>query len=74
MERPKKRTARKLLGVTLGLASLSFVGSACTTGNLVAPDVGPPDDAAPSEDTGTAPDDAGGATDDAGGATEDAGG
>jgi hypothetical protein len=40
--RPRHLQARKLLGVSLGVATVSLLGSACacTTGNLVAP---PPD-------------------------------
>jgi hypothetical protein len=40
--RPRNLRARKLLGVRLGVATVSLLGSACacTSGNLVAP---PPD-------------------------------
>lgn len=47
----KTLKGRKLLGATLGLASLSLVGSACTSGNLVAPPDTPTD--APVTDAGT---------------------
>jgi hypothetical protein len=51
--RPRHLRARKLLGVSLGVATVSLIGSACacTTGNLVAP---PPD--ANFLDAGTRPD------------------
>lgn len=54
----KTLKGRKLLGATLGLASLSLVGSACTSGNLVAPpdtpvDAGTETDANKPADTGT---------------------
>lgn len=48
----KTLKGRKLLGATLGLASLSLVGSACTSGNLVPPDTGTETDANKPADTG----------------------
>lgn len=63
------RSGRKLLGVTVGLAAMSFVGTACTTGNLVA-DAGPvidtPRTDTPSEADAPSADDAPPAKDDAG--------
>lgn len=71
---PKHR-ARKLLGATVGLASISLVGSACTSGNLVVYEYDAPEEHDAGMDSGaadTGASDAGKATADTG-STEDAG-
>jgi hypothetical protein len=65
----KKLTGRKLLGATLGLASVSLVGCTFSSGNLVVPDAPIEED-----DAGTdAPEPQDGGTTEDAGVTEDAG-